>query len=224
MNPLRKYYLEGYSFFNTGSKEKKVTTPWTQYQHKRPTDDEYRKWNRSPVQNWAIVCGKISNLIVFDVDTKNGADPTPFQNRGLYEIRTPSGGYHFYCKYDPALANTKHKRKDNEGILKAVDVQSNGAIVFAPPTTFQNGSYTVVNDIPITNIPDDLLVAVLDALEPQEEHIEQNYTQQKRIIKRGSELPGDIYNDIVTWDELLLTRGWRKVGHPRADGKQSMLS
>ena len=147
------YRKQGFSIFNTQTKEKKVLTKWTQYQNRKPTDQELIAWTKSPTQNWAIVCGEISDLIVFDIDTKNGADPTPFLNLGMYEVRTPSGGYHFYCKYDPLLKSTKHKRDKTGGILHAVDVQSNGALVFAPPSEFPNGKYIVTNDVPIGKIP-----------------------------------------------------------------------
>src|ERR1035437_4521266 len=120
------YIKSQWSFFNTGSREKKVLTPRTEFQSRRPTQSDIKVWLKSSVEKYAIVCGEISNLVVFDVDTKNGGDPTPFLNRGLYEIHTPSGGYHFYTLYDPLLKSTKHKRADHSGILKAVDVQSNG--------------------------------------------------------------------------------------------------
>lgn len=221
MNPLKRYYYEQYSFFNTGSPEKKVVTSWTQYQKRKPTDQEFLAWAKSPIQNWAIVCGEISNLIVFDVDTKNGADPEPFQNLGMYEVKTPSGGFHFYCKYTPVLANTKHKRGENEGILKFVDIQSNGAIVFAPPTKFANGAYEIVNDVPVGEVPEQLLLAVLEILQP-EQHIEEPQRApkvSKDFIDKHPR-PGDIFNKLVSWDELLMPRGWTKLGTPLRDGRQ----
>ena len=205
------YIKSQWSFFNTGSKEKKVLTPWTEFQSRRPTQSEIKVWLKSSVQNYAIVCGSISNLVVFDVDTKNGGDPTPFLNRGLYEIHTPSGGYHFYTLYDPLLKSTKHKRADHSGILKAVDVQSNGSIVFAPPTQFVNGTYKVVNDVPITHLPDDLLTLVLDALAP--ESASKDYVPYKSSPHASKGRPGDVFNALATWDDVLIPLGWSKVGH-----------
>ena len=208
---IKRYVDEGRSFFNTGSLEKKVLTKWTEFQTRKPTQQEITRWLNSRVQNYAIVTGEISNLIVFDVDTKNGGDPTPFLNRGLFEIRTPSGGYHFYTTYDPVLKSTKHKKANHEGILKAVDVQSNGALVFCPPTIFPNGTYTIVNDVPITRLPDDLLVQVLDALEP-----EKQITDVKKHIPLTNPLsrrPGDIFDALATWEDVLQPLGWEKVGN-----------
>lgn len=217
-NWLDRYTKEGFSFFNTQTHEKKCLTSWHKYQEVKPTTQEIEQWKKSPYNNWAIVCGEISNLVVFDVDTKNDGDPTPFLNRGLYEIRTPSGGYHFYTLYDPLLKSTKHKKKEHTGILKSVDVQSNGAIVFAPPSRFQNGTYTLTNDVPITKLPDDLMVLVLEALEPEKEA--QDYTPFKPIANPDMGRPGDIFNALATWEDILYPLGWTKVGNANRNGIQ----
>lgn len=225
---INRYRRLGYSFFNTGTSEKKCLTKWTTYQTRKPTDQELVVWSKLPTQNWGIVCGEISDLIVFDVDTKNGADPSPFQNRGLFEVRTPSGGYHFYCKYDPLLKSTKHKRDKTGGILHAVDVQSNGSLVFAPPSKFPNGEYTIVNDVPVTKIPDDLLAMVVDALEPEKDSQEYTPYQPTKSPEMGR--PGDIFNALATWDDVLIPAGWKRVGggkttqYWRRPGKEDGIS
>lgn len=209
MNYIKKYIENNYSFFNTGSREKKIFTKWQCYQKRKPTVEEIKRWLQSPIQNWGIVCGEISNLVVFDVDTKNGGDPTPFLNRGLYEVRTPSGGYHFYTLYNPLLESTKHKKEKKDGILKAVDVQSNGSLVFAPPSAFANGKYTIVNDVPITHLPDDLLAQVLEALKPEEKATD--YTPYIHPQNAEAKRPGDIFNVMASWDDVLIPQGWKKV-------------
>lgn len=225
---IKRYIESGYSFFNTGSKEKKVLTKWSEFQNRRPNQNEIDTWLKSPIQNYAIVCGEISNLVVFDVDTKNGGDPTPFLNRGMYEIRTPSGGYHFYTLYDPLLKSTKHKKSSHQGILKAVDVQSNGSLVFAPPTKFQNGTYEVVNNVPVGRLPDDLLSLVLEALEPEKES--KDFTPFKPSQTPETGRPGDIFNALATWEDVLIPLGWSRVGRSqdiqywRRPGKKDGIS
>jgi hypothetical protein len=212
------YQKNGYSFFPTGSREKKVLTKWAQYQTRKPSEAEINQWLKNPIDNIAIVCGEISNLVVFDIDTKNGADPTPFQNLGMYEIRTPSGGYHFYCLYDPLLKSTHHQKAKHTGILHAVDVQSNGAIVFAPPSAFPNGKYTITNDVPLTPVPTELLIQVLEALEPEEEAT--IYTPFQPVANPEKGRPGDIFNALIHWSELLTSLGWKAVGRPTRSGIQ----
>lgn len=224
LNIINEYRRKGYSIFNTGTAEKKCLTKWTQYQTRHASDIEVVAWTKAPTQNWAIVCGEISNLIVFDIDTKNGADPTPFQNLGMYEIRTPSGGYHFYCQYDPLLKSTKHKRSKTEGLLFAVDIQSNGSLVFAPPSSFPNGTYTVTNDVPVGKVPDALLALVLDALEPEKESLD--FTPYKKVERPEMGRPGDIFNALATWEDVLIPAGWTRVGkrYWRRPGKTEGIS
>ena len=207
---LARYFEEGYSFFNTGSDQKKVLTSWTRFQHEKPTKQEINTWLKARTQNYAIVCGEISNLVVFDIDTKNGADPTPFQNLGMFEIQTPSGGYHFYCQYDPLLKSTKHQKPHTSGLLKAVDIQSNGSLVFAPPSKFPNGEYIILNDVPVGKVPENLLAQVLAALEPEKEAKEYTPYQPTAHFEKGR--PGDLFNALATWEEVLEPQGWKKVG------------
>jgi hypothetical protein len=206
---LFQYYRSGYSFFNTGAKDKKIKTLWSEFKDRKPTEAEIMNWIVSPIQNYAIVCGKVSNLTVIDVDTKNGGDPTPFLNRGFYEVRTPSGGYHFYFKYCEDLPSTLQK-KEGKGFLKGIDIQSDKKLVFAAPSEFANGTYTLVNEGVIEQIPDDLLVRILSALEPEKETPE--YTPFTPIKNPEMGRPGDIFNALATWEEVLLPHGWQRVG------------
>jgi hypothetical protein len=209
---LLRYKRLGYSFFNTGSHEKRVYTKWEEFQNRKPTDDEIRRWLTQPSQNYAIVCGEISNLVVFDVDTKNGGDPTPFLNKGLFEMRTPSGGYHFYTTYNPVFESTKHKKSEHDGILRSVDVQSNKSLVFAPPSKFPNlPAYTITNDVPVTPLPDDLTIQVLEALKPEEKA--EDIRPYRPLPNSDNRRPGDIFNALASWDDVLLPLGWKKIGN-----------
>jgi putative DNA primase/helicase len=215
---LTRYQRAGFSFFNSGTSEKKCVTSWKQYQSRKPEQIEIDAWLRFRTQNYGIICGEISNLVVFDVDTKNGADPTPFLNRGLYEVRTPSGGYHFYTTYDPLFAETKHKKKNTENLLKFVDVQTNGSLVFAPPSSFNGKPYLLVNDVLITPLPEDLLLEVVAALEPEKDAQEvRPYTPP---VTPETGRPGDIFNALASWDDVLIPLGWSRIGKQRENGMQ----
>jgi hypothetical protein len=216
---FNEYLSCGYSFFGTGSFEKKIITKWTQFQTKKPSNQELAYWLKSPIPNIALVCGKLSNVIVFDVDTKNGADPTPFLNKGMYEVRTPSGGYHFYCQYEPQLRSVPGKLRSD--FLKGIDIQSEGKLIFLPPSTFENGTYTVVNDVPVGKIPDDLLVKVLDALTPEKESkIEYKPLKPEPHHYDGNAKPSEIFNALASWCDVLLPLGWTPIRHIRQQGVQ----
>jgi hypothetical protein len=206
---LFHYYKNNYSFFNTKTTDKKIKTLWSDFKDRKPTEQEIKKWLESPIQNYAIVCGKISDLTVIDVDTKNGGDPTPFLNRGFYEVRTPSGGYHFYFKYNEDIPSILQK-KSGKGFLKGIDIQSDKKLVFAPPSVFANGAYILNNGALIQPIPDDLLIQILAALEPEKETPQ--YTPFTPIKNPEMGRPGDIFNALATWEEVLIPNGWTKAG------------
>jgi putative DNA primase/helicase len=117
-------------------------------------------------------------------------------------------------KYNPLLATTNHKKANHKGILHAVDVQSNGALVFCAPSHFPTGKYpggyTVVNDSPLIDTPDDLLIQVLESLEPEKEVPSVSPFNPVSIPENGR--PGDIFNALTRWDDVLLPLGWTKVG------------
>ena len=74
--------------------------------------DEVFAWIRIyPNAFWGIACGERSGIVVLDVDLSDvpmaktlaelGRKGMPGQN----VVRTPSGGYHFYCAWQPGLRN-----------------------------------------------------------------------------------------------------------------------
>jgi hypothetical protein len=68
-------------------------------------------FEKNPNANIALVCGKESNLLVLDVDCKNGQPGLESLDKLIAEhgpldtriIQTPSGGYHYYFKYPQGL-------------------------------------------------------------------------------------------------------------------------
>jgi len=96
-------------------------------------------WGRVPDANIGIACGAPSGINVFDLDVKgegNGwesvgalLDPesTPW-------AQTPSGGYHFYYRFYPALGNYKFQ-------AEGVDIQGTGSYVLAPPSVVDGKPY-----------------------------------------------------------------------------------
>ena len=49
--------------------------PWTPYQTRLPTEQEVCEWfDQNPEANIGIVTGRISNLVVFDLDSEDAVD------------------------------------------------------------------------------------------------------------------------------------------------------
>ena len=108
---------------------------WTPYRHRRPSRTQVRRWwERWPTANVALITGQLSNLVVLDVDPRNGglesladhvARNGPIGQRRL--IDTPGGWHYWLCH--PGGVVTSHP------IAPGLDVKGDGGLVLAPPST-----------------------------------------------------------------------------------------
>jgi len=102
-------------------------------------------WRRYPLANVAIVTGIYSNLIVVDIDPKNGGLESLAQLQAdrpfppTETVHTPSGGFHYYFTH-PGLCQIV----STKGALPGVDIQADGAFVVAPPSIVGKGAYSWV--------------------------------------------------------------------------------
>ncbi|MBK9303851.1 MAG: bifunctional DNA primase/polymerase [bacterium] len=99
-----------------------------------------RLFNAQPDSNIGIVTGKISNLVVLDIDPRNGGNET-FDSLGLTAkdlssvpmVRTGGGGRHFYFRC-PEGGMPKAAR-----LGPGIDIKSDGGIVVAPNSSHMKG-------------------------------------------------------------------------------------
>ncbi|GGB62970.1 hypothetical protein GCM10011316_38580 [Roseibium aquae] len=94
-------------------------------------------WTQWPLAMIGMPTGAVSQLIVLDVDRKNGVDGLanlravgidPFALTHVVS-RTPSGGLHFFMRH------TGKPVKNSVGVLaKGVDVRGDGGYVVLPPS------------------------------------------------------------------------------------------
>ena len=115
---------------------KKPLIKWEEYQQRKPTEKEIRGWwIKYPDSMIGIVTGKISNLAVIDVDSKDERDiPSAFEGyENIPTVSTPRG-FHFYFAYQDGITNTV-----NIG-GKKIDIRGEGGYVVAPPSKTDNGN------------------------------------------------------------------------------------
>jgi len=107
-----------------------------------------------PVNGLGVKTGKDSNLTVVDYDCYKDDDRL---DKGVFEnlffdktrtIRTISGGYHFYFKYDKTL-------KQTQGNGRSIDIRNDGGCVVVPPTSFKKKKYKLELDTEINNLNED---------------------------------------------------------------------
>ena len=166
--------------------------------------DWFTRWADHGV---GIACGEVSGLFVIDVDNAKGkvgdrtlaeleAEYGPLPE--TYTVRTGSGGWHFYFRFDPT-------RPLRNGVLGPdIDIRGEGGQVLAPPTRHPDTGepYVVHLDVPVADAPDwvyDLLLAPAPAPAPA--------PAQPAAIQ-GEDGPAQRYNEATTWEELLPADGW----------------
>lgn len=126
---------------------------WTEYQKRAPTSIEVVEWWTTwPDAGIALVCGAQSNLVVIDLDERNGADMDLSQWPETYTVETPGGMHLYYTHPGGVVENSVQK------IAPGVDVRGDAGFVFAPPTvrSADNGFYKVINDCDLAPVTFDL--------------------------------------------------------------------
>ena len=146
MAVLREYakdYLKsGVSVIPLQPKGKTPLLKWTEFQKRKPTLKEITTWwEKNPDANIGIVTGRISRLLVIDIDTKEGwefvkqkgygAEPCPI-------VKTGGGGVHLYYRY-PEEEITVGARIGKERY--GIDYRGEGGYVVAPPSQHATGNY-----------------------------------------------------------------------------------
>lgn len=110
--------------------------------------DQIKQWQeffRDRIKIWAAPTGPVNNIIVLDVDVKNGKNGfDTIKSMGLeipptWYQSTPSGGMHFFFKYDPNR-DPGNKVK----FIESCDIRSTGGWI---------GVYGINTDAPLADMP-----------------------------------------------------------------------
>lgn len=127
-----EYLAAGWSVIPTGL-DKRPLLAWKEFQTKRATAPEVREWfAKWPEANIGIVTGKISGLVVVDVEqggSTEGLTPTVISATG-------GGGYHYYYKH-PGFEIGNDSRK----IRELTDIRGDGGFVVAPFSRHASGKF-----------------------------------------------------------------------------------
>ncbi len=121
---------------------------WTSYQTKPMSEAECVKLF-SDTSNIAIICGKVSGIIVIDLDDKALMEilfPDGFPNT---PIAVTARGFHLYFAYETGFSNAL-----NFGGIIGFDLKSDAGYVIAPPSVHPSGFiYTWVEGHSIEDVP-----------------------------------------------------------------------
>jgi DNA-binding transcriptional ArsR family regulator len=133
-------WRSGFSVIPIQSGSKRPLVSWTEYQSRRPTKEEIRQWwQQYPNANIGIVTGKISGIVVIDLDLDKDDNESGDK---IYEqaptdliVKTGRGGYHLYYRYPEDVDHVPNR----VGLLLGVDIRADGGYVVAPPSAHSSG-------------------------------------------------------------------------------------
>ena len=110
--------------------------------HDATTNSEQIKawWQQNPEFNIGIAAGAISNIVVFDIDPRNGGDTSwdtwlsehGAAPDGAYQL-TAGGGQHYISVYRDSIKSCK--------LREGIDLLSNGRYFLASPSTINGRQY-----------------------------------------------------------------------------------
>lgn len=124
---------KGWSVIPIG-KNKKPLGEWKKYQTERATKEEVVAWfTKYPQANLAVVTGKISDIVVVDIDPRHGGSRDVFIGYETVIVETGGGGWHYYFKYKNGIQNFA-------GIEMGIDIRGDGGYVIVPPSVHESGT------------------------------------------------------------------------------------
>jgi hypothetical protein len=129
-----EYAKDGYSVIPISGRGnmKKPLVRWEEWQTRKADETQIRAWWKSfPDAGVGIVTGKLSKLVVMDVDPKHGGTDVGFPPTDMV-VNTGGGGQHHYYTY---VEGARNRTGDN-----GVDVRAEGGYVVAPPSKHESGN------------------------------------------------------------------------------------
>ncbi len=125
------YQARGFSVIPVGSNKKPLIN-WKEYQNKRATPEQIKEWiEKYPAMNIAIVTGKISGIVVVDIEqggNSNGYPPTVTAKSG-------GGGVHLYYKHPG------YEVPNGTRVKELTDIRGDGGYVLVAPSVSDKGEY-----------------------------------------------------------------------------------
>ncbi len=135
------YAARGWSVIPIEPRGKRPLVAWLEFQQRPAAADEVDAWfDRWPEANVGLVTGRVSGLVVVDIDPRHGGatslgracdehGPLP----RTVEAETGGGGRHLYFAYPGVpVAN-------RVGLRPGIDLRADGGCVVAPPSRHPSG-------------------------------------------------------------------------------------
>ncbi|MBN1962390.1 MAG: bifunctional DNA primase/polymerase, partial [Deltaproteobacteria bacterium] len=156
---ILSYAAKGWPTIPIEPRGKKPLIPWADFQQRVPTTEEVQAWfEKWPDANIGIVTGKISQLIVVDVDSEQAQatiDKLLPDSLVTPVAKTAKGKHYYFVRPPGGLQN----RVRVDGV--ALDVRCDSGYVVAPPSVHKSGlAYEWIvspNDAALAELPQSII-------------------------------------------------------------------
>jgi P4 family phage/plasmid primase-like protien len=216
----KEYLNKGYvpirvSIYYDESDHKFIKHPYNKSWQKIEKDDCLKHMKEAI--NMGVLTGSKSNITVIDIDTHDDGleawnDILESEMKGedinTYKVLTPSGGYHYYFKYDSTIkTNRKCFKVDNK--MVGIDIRNDGGCVVVPPSSQADRPYIILNDVEPIIMPEFLKKYIINEYQ-KPEYITINddllFLQEKGMAQLFTKNNCDNYklinkNMIYKWDD-----------------------
>src|SRR3990167_5749919 len=127
------YAKKGISVIPTDPKTKRPLVEWKEFQSRIADQAEIEFWwDRWPQSNVGIVTGKVSGIVVVDVDSQDVSVTSGLELPATPTVKTARGWHYYYNHPGKQIQNAAGKRDH-------VDIRADGGFVVAPPSVHATG-------------------------------------------------------------------------------------
>lgn len=222
MFKIAKYYVDlcKFSVIPLLPGTKKCPLSWKEYQNIRANQELLEYWFLDNDYHIGIVTGKISGIVVVDVDSEEGKKKFFDFNLQRSPTVLTGKGFHIYFKHpmDREIGNFQ-RRPDLEGI----DLRGDGGYVVAPPSLHPSGStykwdrHFSPIDLAFANFPlDTVLSKEYNTVKPLYEGVPRG--NRNMSLAR---LCGSWFRDDLSLEETLeMARIWNTRNDPPLSDKE----
>jgi len=195
-----KFYVNVLGFSVIPLIGKKPAIEWKEYQKRKPTEEEIKKWFVENNYNIGIVTGAISGIAVIDLDSREAIEFSKLNKFPKTPCVKTSKGYHLYFKYQNGVRNFQ-KRPD----LKDIDLRADGGYIVAPPSIHPDTKIKyewkiVVGEVDYAELPEIIL---------QKPSVSNNLKELYKGVSKGqrnetlTRLVGSWVSDGLSFEECL---------------------
>lgn len=194
------YYIKNKMSIIPVGKNKMPLIAWKEYQTKKVDNEVFLEWcKKFPDMQIGIVTGKISGIVVVDIDKPN-VDLGWLPKTAV--VKTGSGGFHYYYYWKENVSNKAR-------IKEWIDIRGDGGFVLAPPSFNLKGQYLWIDKKKLAQFPAHLFGA---------KETPQSYKQSKMKIEYAGFGEGQRNDKMASYIGFVLAKihptEWESIAMP----------